>query len=446
VSGGGVFQGLFVPEPIAQATSERAWLQAMLDAEAALAAAEADAGIVPGEAAEAIAAACHADRVDPAALAREARDTNSPVVPLVRALSAELPEEAARWVHWGATSQDVMDTASMLVAQRTLPLIAGELRGVARSCADLAERHRSTPMAGRTLLQHALPITFGLKAAGWLVGVGEARRRLAGVELTAELGGAAGTLAALGDDGLRVLDGFAQRLGLAVPVLPWHTSRARVGELAAALALAAGALEKVALDVTLMAQTEVDELAERSDRGRGGSSTLPHKRNPVGAVRCGACARLARATATSLLDGMAQEHERASSGAWHAEWPALTDALAYTGGAAWSLAEALDGLEVDAGAMSRNLELTGPLLMAESATMAMARQLGRGEAKRIVDAASGRAAGEGRPFRDVLAEDEDVSRVLGKDGIDRALDPAVYLGSADTFIDRSLERYGEDGR
>lgn len=445
MSAGGVFQGLFAPDHVAEQVSERAWLQAMLDVEAALAAAEADAGIVPPEAAEAIAAACDAARFDPDALAREARDTNSPVVPLVRALAAELPEEAGRWVHWGATSQDVMDSASMLIARRTLPLIDDELRGVVRSCAALAGEHRATPMAGRTLLQQALPVTFGLKAAGWLAGVGEARERLAAVEPAAELGGAAGTLASLGDDGLRVLEGFSAKLGLAEPVLPWHTSRARVGELGAALALAAGALEKVALDVTLMAQTEVGELAESSGGGRGGSSTLPHKRNPVGAVRCGACARLARASATTLLGGMAQEHERASSGAWHAEWPALTDALALTGGAAWSLGESLSGLEVSPESMTRNLELTGGLLMAESVTMAIAGQTGRGEAKRIVDAASALAADSGRPFREVLMEDDRVSELLGPEGIDRALDPLAYLGSADAFIDRALERYGEGG-
>jgi 3-carboxy-cis,cis-muconate cycloisomerase len=218
-----------------------------------------------------------------------------------------------------------------------------------------------------------------------------------------------------------------------------------VAELGAALALAAGALEKVALDVTLMAQTEVAELAESSEGGRGGSSTLPHKRNPVGAVRCAASARMARAAAAALIGGMAQEHERASGGAWHAEWPALSDALALTGGAAWSLGESLDGLEVDTDAMSRNLELTGGLLMAESVTMAMAGELGRGEAKRIVGAASARAASEGRPFRDVLGEDGDVTRVLGEEGIDRALDPAAYLGSAGAFVDRALERYGKDG-
>lgn len=443
MSNGGAFNGLFVPDQVAESTSDRAWLRAMLDAEAALAAAEAEVGIVPQAAAEAIAAACDPARFDPAALAREARDTGSPVVPLVRALADQLSPDAARYVHWGATSQDVMDTAAMLVAQRTLPLVDEDLRGVARACARLAQEHRRTPMVGRTLLQQALPITFALKAAGWLAGVAEARERLAALRLEAELGGAAGTLASLGSDGIQVLHLFAARLGLGEPALPWHTARMRVGELAAALALAAGALEKVALDVTLLAQTEVGEVAESSDGGRGGSSTLPHKRNPVGAVRCTACARLARSAATALLGSMAQEHERAT-GAWHAEWRALTEALALTGGAAHSLREALDGLEVLPERMRRNLDLAGGLLMAESVTMAMAGRIGRGEAKNIVDAACRRAVDAGRPLRDELVADEAVSGLLGSDGIDHALDPLGYLGSADAFVDRALARFAED--
>jgi 3-carboxy-cis,cis-muconate cycloisomerase len=444
VTAGGAFNGLFVPEHVADATSGQAWLQAMLDVEAALAAAEAEAGIVPREAAEAIAAACDAGRFDPVALTREARDTGSPVVPLVRALAAELPADAARWVHWGATSQDVMDTAAMLVARRALRLVDADLRGVTRACARLADEHRRTPMPGRTLLQQALPITFGLKAAGWLAGVAEARERLAAVPLDAELGGAAGTLASLGTDGIAVLGKFAERLGLGEPALPWHTARARVGELGAALALAAGALEKVSLDLTLLAQTEVDEVAEPSDGGRGGSSTLPHKRNPIGAVRCTACARLARDAATSLLGAMAQEHERAA-GAWHAEWPALSEALAMTGGAVHALREALEGLEVRPERMRRNLDLTGGMLMAESVTMAIAGRIGRPEAKRVVAAACRRAVDAGRPLRDELLGDEVVSDLLGPDGIDRALDPLGYLGSAEAFVDRALARYGKDG-
>jgi 3-carboxy-cis,cis-muconate cycloisomerase len=416
----------------------------MLDTEAALAAAEAKAGVVPGAAAEAIAAACHAERFDLDALGREGRASANPVPALVKALTAELPEEAGRFVHWGATSQDVMDTAAMLVAQRTLRVVDRDLGAVVASCAGLAERHRATPMAGRTLLQQALPITFGFKASLWLAGVAEARERLAGVQLAVQLGGAAGTLASLGSEGLRILTLFAEELGLAEPTLPSHTIRGRVAELGSALALAAGALEKIALDVTLLSQTEVGELAESSGGGRGGSSTLPHKRNPVGAVLTLACARRVRGEAGILLGAMAQEHERAT-GAWQAEWEALRDALAYTGGAAASLGEVLDGLEVRPERMRENLELTGGLVMSESVTMAMALHVGRPEAKRVMEAASRRAADTGRPLRDELVEDETVLAALSVEEIDRALDPERYLGSAEAFVDRALARYGGGG-
>ena len=441
----GLFTGLFVPDDVRAATSDRAWVQAMLDTEAALAAAEAGAGIVPVEAARAIAAACDAERFDPDALGREARSVGNPAAPLAKALASAVPDEAGRFVHWGATSQDIMDTAAMLVAHRTLELVDGELRRVARACAELAERHRATPMVGRTLLQQALPTTFGLKAAGWLAGVAEARERLAAVPLAAELGGAAGTLASLGSDGVRVLALFAEELGLEEPVMPWHTARARVAELGAALAIAAGALEKIALDVTLLAQTEVGEVAEHSDGGRGGSSTLPHKRNPIGAVLTVACARRVRAGSVILLEAMAQEHERAA-GAWHSEWEALTETLAYTGGAAASLGEVLEGLEVRTERMRANLDRTGGLLMAESVTMALAGRVGRPRAKQLVEDASRRAVEASRPLRDELVEDEAIAQALSPEEIDRALDPEHYRGSAEAFVDRALARYAEDAR
>ena len=253
--------------------------------------------------------------------------------------------EGARYVHRGATSQDVMDTASMLVARARARARQADLDAAAAACARLADEHRGTLMAGRTLLQQALPTTFGLRAAGWLVALLDAGDRLAGVPLAAELGGAAGTLASLGSDGPRVLAELAAELELEEPAVPWHTARLRVAELGAALALAAGTLEKIALDVTLLAQTEVGELAEPGGEGRGGSSTLPHKRNPVGSVLAIACARRVRGETSILLAAMAQEHERAA-GAWQAEWEALGGALAYTGGAAAAVREVVEGLEV----------------------------------------------------------------------------------------------------
>jgi len=332
-----------------------------------------------------------------------------------------------------------MDTASVLIAHRTLPLIDAELAGIAEASARLAADHRSTPLAARTLLQQALPTTFGLKAAGWLVAVDEARSLLEATPLEVELGGAAGTLASLGEHGLEVLAFLAEELGLEEPVLPWHTRRVRVGQLGAALALAAGTVEKIALDVKLMAQTEVGELSESSAGGRGGSSTLPHKRNPVGSALAIACAHGVRGAASVLIAGLAQEHERAG-GAWQAEWDALSRALALTGGAAAALREALDGLEVHPDRMRANVELTGGLLMAESVSTALTDRLGRAEAKRLVSEVAGRAADAGQPLRDALIADERIE--LSEDEIDRALDPASYLGSAEAFVDRALEAHG----
>jgi 3-carboxy-cis,cis-muconate cycloisomerase len=437
-----LFGTLFLPDSVRAAVSDRAWIVAMLEFEAALAAAEARAGLIPAKAAAAIAAACDAGRFDPEELGREARAAGNPAVPLVRALTGAVEGEAARYVHWGATSQDVTDTAAMLVARRALAEVGGELDGVAHLCAELADEHRRTVMPGRTLLQQALPTTFGLKAAGWLCAMDDARRRLKAVPLAVELGGAAGTLASLAPAGIRVLGLLAEELGLEEPVVPWHTSRARLAELGAALALAAGALEKVAQDVTLLAQTEVAEVAEAAGDGRGGSSTLPHKRNPVGSVLAIACARRVRGEASILLGAMAQEHERAA-GAWQAEWEALSGTLAYTGGAAAALREVLEGLEVRPQRMRENLDMTGGLVLAESVSMALRERVGRSEAHRLVEAASRRSVERGRPFREELLGDEAICAELSEDEIDRALDVDGYASEAAALVERALSRHRE---
>jgi 3-carboxy-cis,cis-muconate cycloisomerase len=437
-----LFGTLFVPDAIREEVSDRAWVAAMLEFEAALAAAEARAGVIPEEAAAAIAAACHAERFDAKALGRAARAPGNPAAPLVRALTEAVEGEAARFVHWGATSQDVMDTAAMLVARRALALIAAELEAIAATCARLADEHRDTPMAGRTLLQQALPTTFGLKAAGWLVGILDAQRRLSAVPLAAQLGGAAGTLASLGGAGLRVLSLLAEELDLEEPALPWHTGRARVAELGAALALAAGMLEKIAHDVALMAQTEIAEVAEGAGPGRGGSSTLPHKRNPVGSVLAIACARRVRGESSILLAAMAQEHER-GAGAWQAEWQAVAGALAYTGGAAAAVRDVLDGLDVRRERMRENLELTGGLLLAESVSVALGERIGRSEAHDIVEAASRRAEAAQRSFREELLDDEAIRSRLSQQDLDRALDVDGYMGEAEALVERALRRYRE---
>ena len=446
---GEIFGPIFVPDEFRRAVSGRSWLRAMLDAEAALAAAEARVGLIPHEAAATIASCCDAAHFDPGELGREGRACGNPVPPLVKALTAavsEVSEDAARHVHKGATSQDIVDTAAMLVARHTLDLILIELEGISRACARLADEHRETIMAGRTLLQQALPTTFGLKVAGWLVAVLEGRRRLLEVRdrrLAAQLGGAAGTLASLGESGVSVLGEFARELGLVEPVVPWHADRTRVAEIGGVLSLVGGILGKVSLEVILMSQTEVGEVTEPAGEGRGGSSTLPHKRNPILSVTAAANVRRVRALAQALYGSMVGEHERAA-GAWHAEWEVLSDALALTGGAAAAVREVTQGMEVHPERMRHNLEETGGMLMAENVVTVVADRLGRLQAHEVVESAARRAADGGKPFREELLAEPVLREHLSAWEIDAALDPAGYLGSAGPFIDRALERYCED--
>jgi 3-carboxy-cis,cis-muconate cycloisomerase len=351
------FAAIFVPAELRDAVSDEAWLAAMLDAERALAGAESRVGAIPAAAAAAIAGACEAGSFDVAALAEEGRAVGNPAEPLVRALRERVGEPHARWVHFGATSQDVVDTAAMLVARRACGLVGAELDGAAAACARLVEAHRDTPMAARTLLQQAVPTTFGAKAAGWLVGMLVPADRLRAFPFHAQLGGAAGTLAPLGERGSEVAEAFADELGLALPVLPWHAHRSPLAALGALLDAVAQACAKVGLDVVLLAQTEVGEVAESPG---GGSSTLPHKRNPAKAVLARACARLVHANAGVLAEG-GHEHERAA-GAWQSEWTALTEALAHAGGAAAAIRECLEGLEVSPERMRGNMR---PELYAE---------------------------------------------------------------------------------
>jgi 3-carboxy-cis,cis-muconate cycloisomerase len=438
-AGGGLFGGVFARGPVAGQVDDRAMLQAMLDAEAALARASAAAGVIPAAAAEQIAACCDAGRFDVDALGRASAAAGNPVVPLVRALAEQLPEEAAGHVHQGATSQDVLDTAASLVAWRALGPLLEDLAAAAGACARLAEAHRGTVLAGRTLLQQAVPVTFGLKAAGWLVGLDETRLRLAEVRrrtLAVQLGGAAGTLAGFGDRGLEVLAGFAAELGLAEPTVPWHAVRARPAALAGALGAGAGVLGKLARDVVLLAQNEVAEVREGGE-GRGGSSAMPHKRNPVAAVAVAACAARVPGLVATMLAAMPQEHERAAGG-WHAEWEPQRELLRLVGAAASWSRELLEHLEVDADRMRANLEAAGGLPLAEAAAAALAGPLGRRHAREVVAAASRRAAEDGRALREVLLASPEVAGGLDGADLDQALDPAAQLGAAGLLVDRAL--------
>lgn len=439
---GGLFDGVLAHGEVRRHVTDAAWLQALLDVEAALARAQARAGLMPQRAADAIATACHADRFDAAQLGGEAAAGGTPVIPLVRALRVEAGDDAAEWVHRGATSQDVLDSAAMLVAHRALGPLLADLDAAGRKLDELADTHRATVVPARTLLQHAQPTTFGLKAAGWLAGLDDAVERLQTVRterLAVQLGGAGGTLAALGDQGPAVMAHTAGELGLVCPPLPWHTVRTRHAELAGALGEAAGVVGKIAGDLARLAQTEVGEVAERVDGAseRGGSSALPHKRNPVASVCAVASAERAPGLVATLLTvGAHHEHERAA-GAWHAEWQPLSELLRAAGSAAAWLVDALDRLDVHAEQMRANVARTGGLMLSERIVDALAPAVGRAAAQQLVREASLTATDQGRDLAEVLAARAEVAAHLSRDRLDELCDPATFLGSAETFIERA---------
>ena len=427
--------------------SDRAVVQAMLDVELALSWALVHCGLAPAEAATELAPACDASAFDLDALARSTAEQGTPVPALLKGLRERVGDQAAAHLHRGATSQDIVDTAIMLVARRALAGVLDELARAADACAALAERHRDSVIVGRTLLQQAPPLTFGLKAAQWLAGLDGARAELADVRervLAVQLGGAVGTLAALGEAGLDVAADVAAQLELADPGLPWHTIRLRPARLASALGAALGVMSKVARDVVLLAQTEVGEAAEGGGDGRGGSSTMPHKRNPVGAVTVLACAQRGPGLVATVISAMTQEHERAA-GAWQSEWGTLIELLELTGAAAGSLSELLGALEVDVGRMRSNLDASGDLAMTESVVTALAPRLGRSVAQHLVQEAVARSASEGRSVRELLLENADVAEALGEQGLDEALDPHRYLGVSGELIDRALAAHRQGG-
>lgn len=443
-----LFAPIVTTDELLAATGDRAWLAAMLDAEAALARAEAAAGLIPAGAADAISAACHPDGFDVADLGHAARGGGNPVIPLVQRLSARVGADAAGYVHWGATSQDILDTAAVLVARRAGALVEADLARLADGCAALADRHRDTLTTGRTLLQPALPTTFGLKAAGWLGGVTDTRvemgRALAG--LAVQLGGAAGTLASLGSAGPQVLAGFAAELGLPEPALPWHTARQRTATLAGAATLCATTAAKIAGDVALLMQQEVGEACEPAGAGRGGSSTMPQKRNPVGAAAVGAAARRAVALLGLFYGSVSGEYERSLT-AWPVEWQSLGELLALAGGAVARTAETVQDLELRPEVMSARVHDLAGSLLAERVSLALAGRLGRVGAREAVTDAGARAAdATGPAWAAALLSDPAVAAVADPAEIGELLDPAGYLGSAGTWIDRALARHAELGR
>jgi 3-carboxy-cis,cis-muconate cycloisomerase len=434
---------LFRSQAVEKAFSNRATLQAMLDFEAALARAEARAGFIPASAAPAIEAKCRAELYDMTVLARAAASAGNLAIPLVKQLTllvAKKEKDAARYVHWGATSQDAIDTGRVLQLRQALTLISSELDLFAVVLGELVHKNRATLVVARTWMQQALPTTFGLKAAGWLDAIDRHRARLAETQercLVLQFGGAVGTMAALGARGLDVAANLAKELQLPLPELPWHSHRDRMAEIATTIGLCCGTLGKIARDISLHTQTEVGEVFEPTADGRGGSSTMPHKRNPVTcAVVLSAVARVPPLVST-MLSAMVQEQERGLGG-WHVEWETLPEIVRLTAGALHHLTTTVSELEIDPERMRQNLDLTHGLIFAEAVTMALAEKMPRSEAHELVDLACKRAQSSRRDLRLVLAQDAIIKTNLSEAELDRLFTPANYLGVADQFIDRVL--------
>ena len=422
---------------------DKARLQRMLDFEAALARAEADTGVIPAKAAAAIAQACKADRFDPGQIAEAAVIAGNIAIPLVKALTAEVAKadrDAAGFAHWGATSQDVIDTALVLELREAIDALAADLDRAVAGFSAQARQHRNTPAVARTWMQQALPMPFGLKLAGYAAALARAKDRLLRLRdgaLVLQFGGAAGTLAALGDKGLEVTARLAEELKLPAPEAPWHSHRDRLAEVAGGFAILAGTCGKIARDISLLMQTEIGEAFEPAEAGRGGSSSMPHKRNPTAAASALAAAAMAPQLAATIFAAQVQEHERALGG-WQAEWPTFPALALVTSGALRSIVDIAEGIEIDAERMRANLDITRGLIMAEAVSVALAGKLGKQAAHKLVEEASRKATKDKRHLRDVLSEDTRVTAQLSAASIAELFEPETYTGVSGDFIDRLL--------
>jgi len=444
--GNQLFDAYFTARDMREVFCDQGRVQAMLDFEAALARAEARVGLVPASAVAPIAAACDAALYDFAALGEAIATAGNSAIPLVKALGKQIAAtdaEAERYVHLGATSQDVMDSGLVLQLRQALVLIESELVQLADSLAVQAQRFATTPLAGRTWLQHATPVTLGMKIAGWLGAVTRSRQRLQELKprlLVLQFGGASGTLAALGQHALPIAEALAEELRLRLPEQPWHTQRDRIVEFGAVLGLIAGSLGKFGRDISLLMQTEAAEVFEPAAPGKGGSSTMPHKRNPVGAaVLIGAATRVPGLVST-LFSAMPQEHER-SLGLWHAEWETLPEICCLVSGSLQQARLLADGLEVDAERMGRNLELTQGLVLAEAVSIVLAQRVGRDTAHHLLEQCCKRAVAEQRHLRAVLGDEPQVTAQLSSAELDDLLNPAHYLGQAHVWVERAVAEH-----
>jgi 3-carboxy-cis,cis-muconate cycloisomerase len=441
-----LFDAYFTQAAMREIFSDAGRLQGMLDFEAALARAEASVGVIPHSAVAPIEAACRAERYDLAALQQAIMNSGNSAIPLVKALGREIKREnpeAERYVHLGATSQDVMDTGLVLQIRAALDWLEDSLANLGNVLAEQAQRYAEVPLAGRTWLQHATPVTLGMKIAGWLGAITRHRQRLAEVKprvLVLQFGGASGTLAALGENAMPVAGALAKTLKLQLPEQPWHTQRDRLVEVASLCGLIAGSLGKLGRDMSLLMQTEAGEVFEPAGQGRGGSSTMPHKRNPVSAaVLISTATRVPNLVAT-MFAAMPQEHER-SLGLWHAEWDTLPDIFCLTSGALEQALLVAEGLDVDVERMRNNLELTHGLVLAEAVSIALSQRVGREQAHHLVEQCCRRAVEQKCHLRDALGQDQTVTAELSTAELDRLLDPAHYLGEARTWVARACAEH-----
>ncbi|MBC8878384.1 MULTISPECIES: 3-carboxy-cis,cis-muconate cycloisomerase [Pseudomonas] len=441
-----LFDAYFMQPEMREIFSDEGRVQGMLDFEAALARAQARVGLIPPEVVADIELSCDARLFDFDALAIAIGSAGNSAIPLVKALGKQIAArsaEAERYVHMGATSQDVMDSGLILQLRRAIVLLEHDLARLADAMAEQAQRHAGTPLAGRTWLQQATPVTLGMKIAGWLGAVTRHRQRLNEIKprlLCLQFGGASGSLAALGDQAFSVAETLAGELQLALPEQPWHTQRDRLVEFAGLLGLIAGSLGKLGRDVSLLMQTEVGEVFEPSAPGKGGSSTMPHKRNPVGAAVMISTATRAPGLVATMLAAMPQEHER-SLGLWHAEWETLPELCCLVSGSLQQALQVIPGLQVDAERMAINLQSTKGLVLAEAVSIALAQRIGRDAAHHLVEQCCRRAVEQGAHLRQVLGETPQISEQFSSDELDRLLDPAHYLGQARHWVERAVAEH-----
>nr|WP_072825167.1 3-carboxy-cis,cis-muconate cycloisomerase [Bradyrhizobium erythrophlei] len=434
-----LFRDAFGTQAMREVFSDSALIGRYVEVEIALAKAEAKCGVIPVDAAEAIAKLADASTLDLDLLREETDNVGYPILPLVHQLAKQCGE-AGRYVHWGATTQDIMDTAVVLQLREGLSLIEQDISALRRILADLSRRHRDTPMAGRTHLQQALPITFGYKTSIWLTMFDRHAERLQQLKprvLVGQFAGAAGTLASLGDKGLEVQETLCEELGLGAPVSTWHVARDGFAEAVNFLALVTGSLGKIALDIMIMASTEFAEAYEPFVKGRGASSTMPQKRNPISSELMLAASKAVRQHAGLMLDAMIQDFERAT-GPWHAEWIAVPESFVLTSGALHQAKFALGGLIVDEAQMARNLDISRGLIVAEAVMMGLAPQLGRQEAHDVVYDACRRANEASISLQEALLSDPKVTARIDRATIERLTSPRNYLGLAPQMVDRVL--------